>query len=78
MLRPPDLIGHISLNISVGSAADARDAAPVKVIAPFQRMRDSKTRGAHEVGMMLPVQDKVAVFNFYTPCLLIRALTKAV
>jgi len=61
MLKPPDLIGHISLNLNVGSVADARDVVPVKVVAPFQRMQDSKTREVHEVGMMLPIQDMVCV-----------------
>jgi len=54
MLKPPDLIGHVSLNIS---AADAKDVVPVKIVAPFQRMRDLKTREVHEVVMMLPIQD---------------------
>ncbi|KAG6850785.1 hypothetical protein H0H93_008823 [Arthromyces matolae] len=56
MLKPPDLIGHINLNLSVGNAADAKDVIPVRHVAPFQRMRDSKTREAHAVTLLLPPQ----------------------
>lgn len=55
MLKPPDLIGHISLDFTVGNnAADAKDVVPVKPIIPFQRMRDAKTREAHDIVMLLP------------------------
>ncbi|KIM68122.1 hypothetical protein SCLCIDRAFT_1209520 [Scleroderma citrinum Foug A] len=54
MLKPPDLVGHISLS----SSADAKDVIPVRHVAPFQRMKDPKAREAHEVTMMLPVQDE--------------------
>ncbi|OJA12435.1 hypothetical protein AZE42_08093 [Rhizopogon vesiculosus] len=40
MLKPPDLIGHISLSLNLGSSFDAKDV---------------KAREAHEVMMMLPV-----------------------
>ncbi|KAI8985548.1 WD40 repeat-like protein [Trametes punicea] len=53
MLRPPDLIGHISLTLGAGSA-DARESIPVRPVAPFQRIRDAKAREAHEVSLMLP------------------------
>ncbi|KAG6890965.1 hypothetical protein C0992_011724 [Termitomyces sp. T32_za158] len=56
MLKPPDLIGHINLNLSVGSAADAKDIIPVKHVSSFQRMRDPKTREAHDVAILLPPQ----------------------
>ncbi|KAG6865701.1 hypothetical protein C0991_012517 [Blastosporella zonata] len=59
MLKPPDLIGHINLSLSVGSAADAKDIIPVKHVSPFQRMRDPKTREAHEVGLLLPPQNQI-------------------
>ncbi|KAG6335062.1 hypothetical protein ID866_4022 [Astraeus odoratus] len=55
MLKPPDLVGHIGLSLNVTSSADAKDVMPVKSVAPFQRMRDPKTREAHEVTMMLPI-----------------------
>ncbi|KAI6122663.1 WD40-repeat-containing domain protein [Pisolithus croceorrhizus] len=58
MLKPPDLVGHISLSLNVASSAEAKDVIPVKPVAPFQRMRDPKARETHEVTMMLPVQDK--------------------
>ncbi|KAG5721339.1 Pre-rRNA-processing protein IPI3 [Termitomyces sp. T112] len=59
MLKPPDLIGHINLNLCVGSAADAKDIIPVKHVSPFQRMRDPKTREAHDVALLLPPQKMV-------------------
>lgn len=61
MLKPPDLIGHISLNLSLGSTNDARDVIPVKPVATFQRMRDAKTRDVHEVSMQLPIQNDVCI-----------------
>ncbi|KAJ8494375.1 hypothetical protein ONZ51_g2400 [Trametes cubensis] len=54
MLRPPDLIGHVSLSLSAGTAGDARENIPVRPVAPFQRIRDAKAREAHEVSLMLP------------------------
>ncbi|KAI0352337.1 WD40 repeat-like protein [Trametes cingulata] len=54
MLRPPDLIGHISLTLSSGTAGDARENIPVRPVAPFQRIRDAKAREAHEVNLVLP------------------------
>lgn len=59
MLRPPDLIGHISLNLAINSVADAKDIIPVKPVSPFQRTRDPKAREAHVVPMMLPVQNSM-------------------
>jgi pre-rRNA-processing protein IPI3 len=59
MLKPPDLIGHISLSLAVNSVADAKDVIPVKPVSPFQRTRDAKYREAHEVPMMLPAQNTV-------------------
>ncbi|KAG6891259.1 hypothetical protein C0995_008511 [Termitomyces sp. Mi166 len=59
MLKPLDLIGHVNLNLSVGSGADAKDISPVKHVSPFQRMRDSKTREAHDVVLLLPPQKMV-------------------
>ncbi|KAF8141696.1 WD40-repeat-containing domain protein [Boletus edulis] len=43
MLKPPDLVGHISLSLNVASTADARDVMPVRPVA------------LHEVSMMLPI-----------------------
>jgi pre-rRNA-processing protein IPI3 len=60
MLKPPDLIGHVSLNLSTSaSTADLRDVVPIKPVMPFQRIRDVKNREAHEVSMLLPVQNDV-------------------
>lgn len=53
LLKPPDLIGHISLDLKVGSMSDAKDALPAKPVQPFQRMEDPKTREAHEINMLL-------------------------
>ena len=50
MLRPLDLVGHVALSLS----ADGREALPLRVVAPFQRMRDPKAREAHEVAVALP------------------------
>ncbi|PSR76142.1 hypothetical protein PHLCEN_2v8640 [Hermanssonia centrifuga] len=54
MLKPPDLIGHVSLTLNATNATDVRDTIPVKPVAPFQRMRDPKSREAHEVMLLLP------------------------
>jgi pre-rRNA-processing protein IPI3 len=61
MLKPPDLIGHVSLSLNVGSFSDAKDVIPVRPVVPFHRMKDAKARDAHEVMMMLPVQVEVRV-----------------
>ena len=59
MLKPPDLIGHVNLNLAVGSLADLKEIIPVKPVAPFQRMKDPKTREGHEVMMVLRPQSAV-------------------
>ncbi|KAJ6504901.1 hypothetical protein C8R47DRAFT_1104131 [Mycena vitilis] len=56
LATPPDLIGHVNLSINAGQSSDA---IPVRHIAPFQRMRDAKSREAHDITMILPVQDNV-------------------
>ena len=53
MLRPPDLVGHVSLSLGVGGG-DAKEGIPVRPVAPFQRIRDGKAREAHEVSLLLP------------------------
>ncbi|KAF9531734.1 WD40 repeat-like protein [Crepidotus variabilis] len=58
MIKPPDLIGHISLEIQIGS--DTKDVIPVKPIVPFQRTRDVKSREAHEIAVMLPYYKKIS------------------
>jgi pre-rRNA-processing protein IPI3 len=63
MIKPPDLIGHISLDFRVGTV-DTKDIIPVKPVMPFQRMRDAKARDAHEVTMMLPSYNTVRSFSF--------------
>jgi len=59
MLKPPDLIGHVSLTLNPGNTADIKDMFPLRVVSPFQRIRDAKSREKHEVGMMLPTQETV-------------------
>ena len=59
MFKPPDLIGHISLNLNVAGVASAKDVMPTKPIVPFQRVRDGKSRETHEILMMLPGWDDV-------------------
>ena len=63
MIKPPDLIGHISLDFRVGTV-DTKDIIPVKPVIPFQRMRDAKARDAHEVTIMLPSHNTVRSFSF--------------
>lgn len=54
MLRPPDLVGHINLSLSAGSAIENKESIPVRPVVPFQRIRDAKTREAHDVSLVLP------------------------
>ncbi|KAF8202202.1 WD40-repeat-containing domain protein [Pholiota molesta] len=54
MIKPPDLIGHISLDFRPGGSSDSKDIIPVKPVMPFQRTRDPKAREAHEITIMLP------------------------
>jgi len=54
ILKPIDLVGHVSLNLHVNGATDAKDVIPVRPILPFQRIKDAKLREAHEVTIMLP------------------------
>lgn len=56
MIKPPDLIGHVSLMLNVSSTSDARDVMPVKPIAPLHRIKDMKAREHHEVTIMLPMR----------------------
>ena len=62
LLKPPDLFGHVTLG---DGGPVARDAGPVRPVAPFQRTKDASARETHEVPMMLPVQDSVR----HTPAL---------
>jgi len=59
MIKPPDLIGHISLDYRVGTSADSKDLIPIKPIVPFQRIRDAKSREGHEVTTVLPTHNAV-------------------
>ena len=69
MLEPPDLIGYISLGINIGGVMSTKDIMPTKLAAPFQRVRDGKAREAHEVPIMLPLQNADSVcktlYSFY-------------
>lgn len=53
MIKPPDLIGHTSLEFRSGGASETKDIIPVKSILPFQRMRDAKTRENREISAVL-------------------------
>ncbi|KAI4529027.1 WD40 repeat-like protein [Schizophyllum commune Loenen D] len=57
MLKPPDLVGHVSLSMSAG---DPKDVVPVRPVAAFQRMRDAKARTAHEIATLLPPSARAA------------------
>lgn len=73
LLRPPDLVGHVSLTLAAGT--DTREV-PVRPVAPFQRMRDARTRELHEVAMMLPPRS--AVRGPFAACGVDAALTVCV
>lgn len=60
MLKPPDLVGHVSLSLNVASVTDARDVMPVRPVAAFHRMKDVSAREMHEVTMMLPPTREVS------------------
>jgi pre-rRNA-processing protein IPI3 len=60
ILKPIDLVGHVSLNLHVNGATDAKDVIPVRPILPFQRTRDAKLRDTHEVAIMLPTVRSVS------------------
>ncbi len=61
MLKPPDLIGHVSLTINVRSPV--KDTTPPRPVVPFQRVRDAKVRESHEVLMVLPGHLNVCSFS---------------
>jgi len=60
IFKPIDLIGHVSLNLHVNGATDARDVIPVRPVLPFQRIKDAKLRDTHEVTIMLPAVRSVS------------------
>ena len=60
ILRPIDLVGHVSLNLHVNGATDTKDAIAVRPVLPFQRTKDAKLRNAHEVTIMLPAARNVS------------------
>lgn len=60
MLKPPDLIGHVSLDLNVGGVTTSKDIMPTRPVAPFQKIRDERARDAHEAPMMLPDYDEVS------------------
>lgn len=60
ILKPIDLVGHVSLNLHVNGATDAKDVIPVRPILPFQRTKDAKLRDTHEVTIMLPAARSVS------------------
>ncbi|TBU49181.1 WD40 repeat-like protein [Dichomitus squalens] len=67
MLRPPDLIGHVSLSLTASGAGDAKESIPARPVAPFQRIRDAKTREAHEVSLFLPQVQATTSTSFGYP-----------
>jgi pre-rRNA-processing protein IPI3 len=66
VLKPIDLVGHVSLNLHVNGATDAKDVIPVRPILPFQRIKDPKLRDIHEVTIMLPGVRSVSNFDSST------------
>ena len=67
ILKPIDLIGHISLNLHVNGVTDAKDVIPVRPVLPFQRIKDAKLRDAHEVAMMLPAAGSASSLSSSLP-----------
>lgn len=63
LIRPPDLVGHVSLTLAAG--AETKEV-PVRPVTPFQRMRDAKARELHEVVMMLPPQSATKAEVFFS------------
>lgn len=59
MLKPPDLVGHVSLTLSA-NPNDTKESIPVRPVASFHRVKDPKQREAHEVTMMLPPSTNVS------------------
>ncbi|CCL99676.1 uncharacterized protein FIBRA_01697 [Fibroporia radiculosa] len=63
MLRPPDLVGHATLSLTVGTETKELPGRPV---VPFQRIRDAKARDAHEVSIMLHSRDPADTEVFFS------------
>lgn len=62
MLRPPDLVGHVSLTAAMRGGHGAKDGWPMMEVRPFERMRvGQKQRMEHEVGVMLGQVDDDAL-----------------
>ncbi|CAK5267775.1 unnamed protein product [Mycena citricolor] len=61
LLKPPDLIGHVSLSLQAGTSS----MVPVRHVAPFQRMKDAKARETREVTMTLstPAKDESVLYS---------------
>lgn len=60
VLKPIDLVGHVSFSLQVNGMTDAKDVIPVRPIQPFQRIKDTNLRDAHEVTIMLPAAPTVS------------------
>jgi pre-rRNA-processing protein IPI3 len=51
-LRPPDLVGHVSLD--TGGATRGTPEIVPRTVVPFQRTRDARAREKHEVWVVPP------------------------
>lgn len=60
ILKPIDLVGHVSLNLHINGATDAKDIIPIRPILPFQRIKAAELRDTHEVTIMLPAVRNVS------------------
>ncbi|TFK51715.1 WD40 repeat-like protein [Heliocybe sulcata] len=61
MMRPPDLVGHVSLQLAPGAGmgnAGQGEVTSLRSVVTFDRTRDPRKREAREVGIILPVQDE--------------------
>ncbi|EPQ56441.1 WD40 repeat-like protein [Gloeophyllum trabeum ATCC 11539] len=65
MIRPPDLVGHVNIQLGLSSGVGVSGAAgqgeviSLRSVVPFDRTRDPRKREAREVGIILPVQGDV-------------------
>ena len=66
MLRPPDLVGHVSLTLSGGGISESKENIVVRPVATFQRIRDAKARDAHDVSLVLPQTTVCRASSFQT------------
>lgn len=68
LLKPPDLLGHVSLG-DRGVSAGEQD--PVRPVAQFHKIKDVSARIAHELPLILPICETVWKICTLGPLLII-------